>query len=155
MIDDERFSQDAIDDLPRVEPSARLQRLVAQIPIEHPRTARSFWPFGSVWVPGLSLAAAALLGVHVGKGWSELRQTYAPLDSVATATSDETADVVTGEEKRSHANSPSGDGIWDEAAVSDAALDDLLLLASAAEFEPSAWDLSPPTSSDEMPKETY
>ena len=146
MNDDERFSQDAIDRLTPIEPSAKLRRMVAQIPIEHPRRERNFWPFGNAWVNGLSLAAAALLGLWVG---STQMQRNAGTPFVAeTNVSKDAGAPTSATTELSTWNSAS------EVEASDEELDDLLLLATAAYFEPSDWDLSGEPS-EETSEEVY
>ena len=64
--DHDPFLDAAFRDLPAVEPSAALRRQVAQIPVEHPRGLRSFWPFPSIWQPILGWSLAAVLGLSAG-----------------------------------------------------------------------------------------
>jgi hypothetical protein len=48
--------------LPDVAPSAQLIARIASLPLRHPRTARSWWPFA----PLLAWGGAAVLGLVVG-----------------------------------------------------------------------------------------
>lgn len=58
----------SIDD---VQPSARLQRVVAEIPLRHPRAAAApgaeiRWPFASAWRTALAATLVCALGAIVG-----------------------------------------------------------------------------------------
>lgn len=137
MTDDKRFTQDAISKLEPIEPSARLRRMVAQIPIEHPHKERVFWPFGSLWVPSFSLAAVAALGLYVGQLQTTPGAGTSKSAAVATVTrTDEEVAPSTLDE-----NGPTTTG--------DDDLDTLLVLATAADFEPSDWDLSQQSTREE------
>jgi len=128
MNDDERFSHEALSRLSPVEPSADLRRMVAQIPLRHPREARSFWPFGSLWAPSFALAAAALLGLFVGS-----QSAGAPTTgSTASLSSDETS-----------------------IALDDEDLDDLIMMATSAHFSPDEWDLFMTSAHNENTEEPY
>jgi hypothetical protein len=120
MTDDERFSHEAISRMTPVEPSAQLRRLVAQIPLQHPREERSFWPFGNLWAPSFALAAAGLLGLFVGS-WDTW--TNAPMTSLASDESNSVSDEIT------------------NPALEDENLDDLIMMATSAHFRPDEWDL--------------
>lgn len=139
MKDDEQFTQTALSRLTPVEPSAHLRRLVAEIPLAHPRNVRSLWPFESRFLPSLSMAAVALLGLFVGRGLpsgasfpSAATQTKAPAQEVVSASDD------------SIQESPSTD--LEAGALSieddDEELDELLILATAGDFAADDWDLS-------------
>ncbi len=139
MIDDERFSQAAIERLTPVEPSAQLRRLVAQIPIEHPRTEKSWWPFSSVFFPSLSMAAVALFGLFLGHTWEPgaiegAPSTVARVDRASDADGSSSATDVAALTDETARDPLAGE--------TDEMLEDLLILATAADFEPDDWDLS-------------
>lgn len=119
MIDDERFTQDSIDGLPPIEPSAQIRRMVAELPLKHPQTVRSLWPFANVWMPTLSMAAVALLGLFVGQGLSGVDHSQTSL----TNNSDEVLAL-------------------DIDVAKEAEIDELLILATAGDFAADDWDLS-------------
>ncbi len=113
--DDERFAQAAFEKLPGIEPSAQLSRLVAQIPLSHPRTGlRAWWPFQTVFVPAFALGSALLLGV----GFDQLLDSALTSQVVVQDRSDLTAGAA--EANKSELESD---------------LDVLLTLATLSEFE--------------------
>lgn len=69
MTDPQRDPLDSwLDSAQSVEPSAQLRRVVAEIPLRHPRAERlhALWPFGSLW-KALSLAlVVCTLGAVAG-----------------------------------------------------------------------------------------
>ncbi len=136
MTDDERFTQDAISRLTPIEPSANLRRMVAQIPIEHARSAQSWWPFSGIWLPSLSMAAVAVLGLFLGRSWEATQPGGDP-----SAGAQVEIDVHDADDSGSRAvaivalDEEQGEPL-------DAELEDLLLLATAGDFSAEDWDLS-------------
>jgi hypothetical protein len=116
--DDKAYTDQLFARLSSIEPSAKLSRTVAQIPIEYPRSVLSFLPFKSAWQPVFALAAAAAVGFFAGQSVLNLRTENAPAQLAAL---DEAADEVA-----------NADAIDEE-------LEGLLLLASAGDFESDDW----------------
>lgn len=153
MTDDERFSQDAIDRLTPIEPSAHLRRMVAQIPIEpqipieHDRSIRSWWPFENAWLPSFAMAAVAVLGLFLGRSWETSQPSTATYSvaEVSTAHGTRPSDIET------PITSLETEG--DEGLNSE--LEDLLLLATAGEFSADDWDLSRTPDPDAFEEETF
>jgi hypothetical protein len=52
--------------LPDVAPSAQLIARIASLPLRHPHSGKSWWPFGHAFAPLLAWGAAAALGLIVG-----------------------------------------------------------------------------------------
>lgn len=153
MKDDERFTQAALDRLTPIEPSAHLRRMVAQIPLEHPRNVHSLWPFESRFLPSLSMAAVALFGLFVGRGLASV----VSFPSAATQAIAPAQEVMRGSDD-SFQESPSTD--WEAGALGmlddDAdELDELLILATAGDFSADDWDLSQNPRADETDEGTF
>lgn len=135
--DDKAYTDRLFTRLSSVEPSAKLSREVARIPIEHSRSVLSFLPFKSVWQPVFALAAAAAVGFFVGQSFIDLRAENAPQTLAAGDESPEEAVEGSGDMLAAGAlkRDPEGDAI-------DAELEGLLLLASAGDFETDDWGAS-------------
>lgn len=142
MRDDEQFTQDALSRLTPIEPSAELRRMVAELPIQHPRSRHSRWSLPNVWMPTLSLAAVALLGIFVGRGLSNMES------SEATAT------LAKSEPGRVSNDSNQANGDLDE-EQSETELEELLILATAGDFSPDDWDLSQNPEASEVQEGTF
>jgi hypothetical protein len=140
--DDNAFTDALFQQLPEVEPSARLTRQVAQIPLAHPRSNVVFWPFRSVWQPSLALVAAACVGFFAGQSIQELRAANAP----------EVASLEEGHFDEFGA----GDGLASTTTTeADEEIEGLLLLATA-DFETSDWAETFQTdASDVQEEETF
>lgn len=141
MKDDKQFTQDALSRLTPVEPSAELRRMVAEIPIKHPREVRSLWPFANLWMPSLSIAAVAALGLFVGRTLSEepMVDSWAQSSDLAEVVTD--GDSAIDRSNRSATSVAIAESSLDE-NESDAELDELLVLATAGDFVVDDWDLS-------------
>lgn len=135
MKDDKQFTEDALSHLSRIEPSAELRRLVAEIPLRHPRASRSFWPFANLWLPTLSMAAVALLGLFVGRGLPGPEHVVSSTEYLSSDGADFNEIAFTSERG-------SSEGLEGELTESDAELDELLILATAGNFAADDWDLS-------------
>lgn len=151
MKDDERFTQDALRRLTPVEPSARLLRMVAQIPIEHPRNVRSLWPFSSLLIPSLSMAAVAFLGIFVGRALSIEENFSATTHARAPAHKPAGNDADSNQKTPSTAGETEATGL----AEQDDELDELLILATAGDFAADDWDLSQNPEVNEPDKGTF
>jgi hypothetical protein len=143
--DDKAYTDQLFARLSSIEPSAKLSRTVAQIPIEYPRSVLSFLPFKSAWQPVFALAAAAAVGFFSGQSFLDLRAENAPAQLAAL---DEAADELV--------PSPEETGAADELAEADAIdeeLEGLLLLASAGDFESDDWGDSLESSANDTQSE--
>lgn len=71
---------DSIDD---VKPSAQLQRMVAEIPLRHPRPEplNVWWPFTSGWKSMVAAALVCALGVIAGASSLEAQVTTATVST--------------------------------------------------------------------------
>lgn len=152
MKDDEQFTQDALSHLARVEPSAELRRLVAEIPLRHPRETRSYWPFANLWMPSLAMAAVAVLGLFVGRGLSgpgDVVSATEDLRSAQVGTSKSGPEEL-GEATPGEANDSTG-ALESSTSENETELDELLVLATAGDFTVDDWDLS--EAPDDPPEE--
>jgi hypothetical protein len=139
---DKDYADKMLSGLAPFEASAELRRMVAEIPLRHPRRAFRWWPFGELWQPGLLLAAAATLGFFSGNSWLALREANAPrpMDSALSALSlEESSDP---EEELS-------------ALDNEAELDELLVLATAGDPANDAFSYLDEAESSETEQETY
>lgn len=78
---DEQFVIATLAQLDSVEASATLKRRVAQIPLEHPRSAPLLWPWARSWQGWVALGAFSALGMLVGT-WAPSQN---PLQATAAA----------------------------------------------------------------------
>lgn len=122
--EDEEFIRASFAALPRVEPSATLLRRVAEIPIQHPRTSRTWtWPFATVWRPALGWSLAGALGILTGV-FSGESAWLSPLPLTDAATLAENVPTETTSE-------------LDALAQSNDGLEEFLALAWGSELEDS------------------
>lgn len=150
MMDDERFTQDAVNRLTPIEPSSQLRRMVAQLPITHPQRARSVWPFLNLWQPTLSMAAVALLGLFVGRELAGPDNTQASVSSAMSAAGSVRSDVE--HDNRELSEEPKAP---DVDLDKEADLDELLVLATAGDFTADDWDLSQDPEASEIQEGTF
>lgn len=133
--DDQAYVDSLFADLPRMEPSAELRRLVASIPEKNQRPARVVWPFRSVWQPALALAAAACIGFFSGQSIKQLRAENAPAETASVdeglVSPEDTQDSATADASASNVNEA------DASSEADSELEGLLVLATATDFEAS------------------
>lgn len=138
---DTEFTRTAFESLGAVSPSPDLARLVAQIPLTHPRSgARGWWPFESFFLPAFSLGCALLLGVG--------------FDRILESTPAESGeDVANSSAKIATRTDPEDDSASAELSVSNsesnAELDELLALATLDDFETGDYWLEPSLSAEE------
>jgi hypothetical protein len=159
--DDQAYVDSLFAELPRMEPSAELRRLVAAIPEKNQRPARVVWPFRSVWQPTFALAAAACIGFFSGQTIQQLRVENAPAELASTS------DELTSSEdsfENGAALDPSLSGTGSSlssangaSSEADSELEGLLILATATDFEASdfADTFQETQASSELEEETF